>query len=98
MKAYWGAEVYLHAFLSSALDGGEWSALRPGRFTPREMAPCFPLNRRVGGPQSRSGRGGVKKNSQPLPGLETPIIQIVAQRYTTEPFRFLSLGKRHGNS
>jgi len=25
---------------SSALDGGEWSASRPGRFTPRERAPC----------------------------------------------------------
>jgi len=25
--------------LTSALDGGEWSASRPGRFTPREIAP-----------------------------------------------------------
>jgi hypothetical protein len=38
MKAYWGAEVWLHAFLTSALDGGEWSASRPVRFTPRERA------------------------------------------------------------
>jgi hypothetical protein len=36
------------------------------------------------GPQSRFGRGGEEKNSQPLPGLESPIIQPVAQRYTTE--------------
>jgi hypothetical protein len=34
MKAYWGVEVYLHA-LTSALDGGEWSAAGPGRFIPR---------------------------------------------------------------
>jgi hypothetical protein len=34
-----GVEVYLHVFLTSARDGGEWSALRPGRFTPRETAP-----------------------------------------------------------
>jgi hypothetical protein len=27
-------EVWLHSFLSSALDGGEWSSSRPGRFTP----------------------------------------------------------------
>jgi hypothetical protein len=38
-KAYWGVEVQLHAFLTSALDGGEWSASRPGRFTPVERAP-----------------------------------------------------------
>jgi hypothetical protein len=25
--------------MTSALDGGEWSASRPGRFTPREKAP-----------------------------------------------------------
>jgi len=27
-------DVYFHAFLTSALDGGEWSATRPGHFTP----------------------------------------------------------------
>jgi hypothetical protein len=32
MKTYWGVEVQLHAYLTSALDGGEWSALRLGRF------------------------------------------------------------------
>jgi hypothetical protein len=42
------------------------------------------LDRRLGGPQSRSGRGGEEKNSQLLPGLELQIIQPVAQRYTTE--------------
>jgi hypothetical protein len=26
-------------FLNSALDAGEWTASRPGRFTPRELAP-----------------------------------------------------------
>jgi len=31
------------------------------------------------GPQSRSGRGGEEKNSQPLPEYETPIIQPVVQ-------------------
>jgi hypothetical protein len=39
MKTYWGVEVKLHAFLTSALDGDEWSASRPGRFTPRERVP-----------------------------------------------------------
>jgi hypothetical protein len=39
MKAYWGMGVWLHAFLTSALGGGEWPASRPGRFTPKERAP-----------------------------------------------------------
>jgi hypothetical protein len=39
MKAYWGVEIYLHTFLTSALDGREWSASRPGRFNPTERAP-----------------------------------------------------------
>jgi hypothetical protein len=26
--------------LTSALDGGEWSTSRPGRFTPRERCVC----------------------------------------------------------
>jgi hypothetical protein len=44
----------------------------------------YPFDRRLGGPQSRSERGDEEKNSQPLPGLEHPIIHPVAQRYTTE--------------
>jgi len=39
MKTYGGVELQLHAFLNFALDGGEWSASRPGRFTPEEKAP-----------------------------------------------------------
>jgi hypothetical protein len=38
MKAYGGVDVQIHIFLTSALAGGEWSASRPGRFTPRERA------------------------------------------------------------
>jgi hypothetical protein len=58
-------------------------------FTPRLLYfqgknPWYPLDRRLGGLQSRSGRGGEDKNSEPQPGLEPRIIQPVAQRYTTE--------------
>jgi hypothetical protein len=42
------------------------------------------LDKRLGGNQSQFGRCGEEKNPQPLPGLEPPIIQLVAQRYTTE--------------
>jgi hypothetical protein len=63
-------------------------------FTPQPIyhqgkSTWYPLDRRLGEPQSRSGRGGEEKHSQPLLGLEPPIIQPVAQRYTTELSRLL---------
>jgi hypothetical protein len=47
-----------------------------------------PLDRRLGGPQSRSGRGSEEKTFRPLQGLEPPIIQPVSQHYSTELSRF----------
>jgi hypothetical protein len=47
------------------------------------------LDRRLGGPHSQYRHGGEEKNSQPLPGLEPPIIQPVVQRYTTELSRLI---------
>jgi hypothetical protein len=69
MKAYWGMEVISMHSLTSALDGGEWSVSRTGRFTPGEN-PWYRLDWRLSEPQSRSGRGGEEKNSQPPPGIE----------------------------
>jgi len=34
MKAYWGVEVYLHAFPTSALDGGECKGPVPVNYMP----------------------------------------------------------------
>jgi len=42
----------------------------PQPLYPERKSPCYPLDRRLSGLQSRSGRGGEEKNSQPLPGLE----------------------------
>jgi len=61
-----------------ALNGGGWSASCPNCFTPRERVPWYPLDKRLGGPQSQSGCSS-EENFQPLPGLETPIIQPIAQ-------------------
>jgi hypothetical protein len=52
----------------------------PGLFTTRESHE-YPLDRRLGGPQSRSGVGGEQRNSQFLLKFEPFIIQPVAQRY-----------------
>jgi hypothetical protein len=39
MKTYGGVDVQSHIFLTLTLVGGEFSASRPGCFTPRERAP-----------------------------------------------------------
>jgi hypothetical protein len=46
------------------------------------MKPLYPLNRRLGWTQGRSGRGSEEINFHPLSGIEPPIIQPVAQNYT----------------
>jgi hypothetical protein len=55
-----------------------------GQLYLKGKSPWYPLDRRLGGPQSRSGRCGEEKYSQPLSGLEPPIIQLVTQSCTTE--------------
>jgi hypothetical protein len=75
------------------LDLGIWwrwvVSFTPRPLHPQGNSPWYPSDRRLGGLQSRSGRGSEEKNSQPLPGLEPPIIRLVAQRYTTELSRLL---------
>jgi hypothetical protein len=39
MKTYGEVRVWLHSFLTWAVDGVEWSAAYPDRYTPRERAP-----------------------------------------------------------
>jgi hypothetical protein len=58
-------------------------------FTPRPLypqgkSPWYPPDRRLGGPQRWFGHDSEEKNSQPLPGLESLIIQPITQCYTTD--------------
>jgi hypothetical protein len=62
MKAYRGVEAQFHSFLPSALHGGWWSSSCSCRFTPTKKS-LYPVNRSLGGPQSRSGRFGEDENS-----------------------------------
>jgi hypothetical protein len=71
MKTYGGGDVQIDIFLSSARTRGKWSALLPGRFTPRGKSPRYQLDRRWGGPQSRSGRRGEENILDPT-GTPTP--------------------------
>jgi hypothetical protein len=79
-----GVEDYLQAFLTSALDGGEWSTSRPGRFIPREKAPGTHWIGGWVGPRAVLD-AAVKKKIFSLrreSNSRTPIFQPVAQRYT----------------
>jgi hypothetical protein len=79
MKAYGGVDVKIHIFLTLAQVEGEWSASRPGRFTPRERAPgTHSIGGWVG---PRAGLGNVEKRKfLTLPGLEldSSVVQPVA--------------------
>jgi hypothetical protein len=73
-----------YSFLTSALDGGEWSVSRPGRALPRGKDPRYPLYRTEGGPQSRSGHRGYRKILCPCRGSnpDRTVIQSVVRHYT----------------
>jgi hypothetical protein len=60
-------------YSSTILDLG---TRRTGCFTPGENAPRYPLDRRLGGPQSRSGRCGEQKYLVPA-GNRSPTVQPV---------------------
>ena len=75
-----------------ALEGGEWSAARPGRTLPPRKT-RYPFYRRLGGPQ---GRSGWAENLIPT-GIRSRTVQPVVLAIPTElpgpPYAmFLTLG------
>ena len=60
--------------MTAALEGGEWSAARPGRTLPPGKI-RYTFYRRLGGPQDRSGRA---ENLVPT-GIRSRTVQPVAQ-------------------
>jgi hypothetical protein len=64
--------------MTSALEGGECSAARPGRTLPTGKT-RYPLYRRLGGPQGRSGQA---RKISPPPGFDPRTVQPVVSRCT----------------
>jgi hypothetical protein len=55
--------MFPNHFFNSALDGGEWSASHPGRFTPRVKVPGTHSLGKWGG-DSRAGLDAVEKRKR----------------------------------
>jgi len=60
----------------AALEGGEWSAARPGRTLPPGKT-RYPLYRRLGGPQGRSGRVESLVSTGIRPRTFQPVVQSI---------------------
>jgi hypothetical protein len=59
----------MYSSKTSELEGGEWLVARPGRSLPPEKT-RYPLYRRLGGPQGRSGRAeNLAPHRDSIPGL-----------------------------
>jgi hypothetical protein len=107
MKTYWEWRYSSTHSLTSTLDGGEWSASRPGRFTPKERAPGTHW---IGGWVGlRAGLDAVVKGKIPSPSREsnprTPIIQtfiililMATVGIVPETFQILSCYESHYKS
>jgi hypothetical protein len=81
-NTYGREDVHFHKYLTSTLDGGEWSA-SPGL---RGNTQLYPSDRRLGGPQSRCERSVEKKNlcSCRELNLNSPHVQKEARSRQTE--------------
>jgi len=74
--------------MTAALEGGEWSAARPGRTLPSEKN-RYPFYRRLGWPQGRYGRA-----ENPVPtGIRSRIVHPVVSRYNLFPVRIKYAGE-----
>jgi hypothetical protein len=82
MKTYGGSGGIALPFLTLAIDGGEWSASRPDRFTPRERAPGIHWIGDWVGPRASLAAVEKKKKSLAPTGNWTPAVQPVAIRHT----------------
>jgi hypothetical protein len=71
-----------YPFLTSALEGGEWSASRPGRTLPPGKEPPVPTVQEAGwAPQPVWTQRLEEKSSAPV-GARTPAVQSVVRHCT----------------
>jgi len=89
LNAYGGMDVLLQTFLISALDGGEWSTSRSGRFNPEKKVPGSHWT--PGWLGQKAGLGAVaKRRNSCLAGNRKSVIYCAMYTYFENAF-FLML-------
>jgi hypothetical protein len=81
----WGERYSSYSFSTSALDGGEWSASRPGRALASEKGPPVPIVQEAGwAPEPVSIQRLEEKYFHLCQGsnLDRPVVQSVVRYYT----------------
>jgi hypothetical protein len=81
----WGNGGINSPLLTSVLDGGEWSASRPDRFTPGKRVPDTHW---MGGHHGPSRRCGEEKNLLPLPRTEPQFLDRLARSLLLYRFNY----------
>jgi hypothetical protein len=74
-----------YLFMTSALDGGEWSASRPGRTLPPGKAPPVPIGQEAGWAPELVWAQRLQEKSFRLCGrsnLDRQVVQSVVRHYT----------------
>jgi hypothetical protein len=79
-----GERYSSYSFLTSALDGVGGQRHAPAALYPRRKDSRYPLYRRLGGPQSRSGHRGYRKNPLPLPVIKSQSSSLQSDTILTE--------------
>jgi hypothetical protein len=70
MKTYWGSEGIAPRILDLDTRWRWVVSFTPHSLYPQGKSLCYQLDRRLGGTQSRSGRGSEEKNYQLPPEIE----------------------------
>jgi hypothetical protein len=92
IEAHLGDRRYSsYSFLTSALEGGEWSASRPGRSLPPGKEPPVPIVQEAGWAPEPVWRQRSEEKYSASVGDLTPAAESVVRNYTDWVNRILSM-------
>jgi hypothetical protein len=97
MQAHLGDRRYSsYPFLTSVLEGGEWSASRPGRALPPDKEPPVPFVQEAGWAPEPVWKQRLQKKTSASVRDRTPAVQSVVRHYTdwATPAHDSSMGVR----